>query len=58
MVGPALQSLIDAMSLDERLELIEYIEGTIESGSIEFDPEQKGMIRSREQSFRPTHRSG
>jgi hypothetical protein len=31
MVDPALQSLIEAMSLDERLELIEYIEGTIES---------------------------
>lgn len=26
MVNPALQSAVEAMSLDERLELIEYIE--------------------------------
>jgi hypothetical protein len=41
MVDPALQSLIEAMSLDERLELIEYIEGTIESESIGFDASRR-----------------
>ena len=47
MVNPALQSAIDAMSLDERLELVEYIETTVESEPIEVTDEQKAMIRSR-----------
>ncbi len=47
MVNPALQSAIEAMSLDERLELVEYIESTIEFEPIELTPEQKAMIRSR-----------
>lgn len=47
MVNPALQSAIDAMSLDERLELVEYIERTVESAPIEVTKEQKAMIRSR-----------
>ena len=47
MVSPALKSAIEAMSLDERLELIEYIERTIESAPIEFADEQKAIIRSR-----------
>lgn len=47
MVNPALQSAIEAMSLDERLELVEYIESTVESEPIGVTDEQKAMIRSR-----------
>ena len=47
MVNPALQSAIEALSIDERLELVEYIESTVESEPIEFTDEQKAMIRSR-----------
>lgn len=47
MVNPALQSAIEAMSLDERLELVEYTESTVESSPIEISEEQKAMIRSR-----------
>jgi len=47
MVNPALQSAIEAMSLDERLELVEYIESTVRSAPIEVTEEQKAMIRSR-----------
>jgi putative addiction module component (TIGR02574 family) len=47
MVNPALQSVIEAMSVDERLELVEYIESTIESEPIEFTDDQKETIRSR-----------
>jgi putative addiction module component (TIGR02574 family) len=35
------------MSLDERLELVDYIESTVESAPIEVNDEQKAMIRSR-----------
>jgi putative addiction module component (TIGR02574 family) len=47
MVNPALQSAIEAMSLDERLELVEYIESTVESEPIEVSEEQKSVIRFR-----------
>ena len=47
MVNPALQSAIEAMSLDERWELVAYIESTVESESIEVSEEQKSVIRSR-----------
>jgi putative addiction module component (TIGR02574 family) len=47
MVNPALQSAIEAMSLDERLELVEYIESTVESAPIELTDDQKVLIRSR-----------
>lgn len=47
MVSPALRSAIEAMSLDERLELVEYIESTVESAPIEVNDQQKAMIRSR-----------
>lgn len=46
-MNPALQSAIEAMSLDERLELVEYIESTVESAPIEVTEEQKAIIRSR-----------
>jgi len=47
MVNPALPSAIEAMSLDERLELVEYIESTVDQSQIEVTEEQKTMIRSR-----------
>ena len=47
MVNPALQSAIEALSLDELLELVEYIESTVESSPIEVTDEQKVTIRSR-----------
>ena len=46
-MNPALQSAIEAHGLDERLELVEYIETTVESEPIEVTDEQKAMIRSR-----------
>ena len=56
MVNPALQSAIEAMSLDERLELVEYIESTVESAPIELT-EQQAMIGRGRPSCRRTHRS-
>ena len=47
MVNPALRSAIEAMSLDERLELVEFIEKTVESAPIDVTEEQKAIIRSR-----------
>ncbi len=47
MVNPALQSAIEAMSLDERLELVEFIESTVDQSEIEVTEEQKAVIRSR-----------
>lgn len=47
MVDPALQSTIEAMSVDERLELAEFIESTVDQSSIEMTDEQKATIRSR-----------
>jgi putative addiction module component (TIGR02574 family) len=47
MVNPALQSAIEAMSLDERLELVEYIESTVESSPLTVNEAQQVMIRSR-----------
>ena len=46
MVNPTLQSAIEAMSLDERMELVEYIESTVESAPVEVTEEQKSTIRS------------
>ncbi len=45
MVNPALQSAIEAMSLDERLELVEFIEQSVESAPIDVTEEQKTIIR-------------
>jgi putative addiction module component (TIGR02574 family) len=47
MVNPALQSAIEALSLDERLELVEFIEQSVESAPIDVTEEQKTIIRSR-----------
>lgn len=46
-MNPALQSAIEGMSLDERLELVEYIESTVESEPIEVADDQKAMLGSR-----------
>lgn len=35
------------MSLGERLELVEYIESTVDYASIEVSAEQKAMVRTR-----------
>ena len=51
MVSPALQSVIEAMSLDERLELVEYIESTVEDAPIEVTEGQKATVRSRAAEF-------
>jgi putative addiction module component (TIGR02574 family) len=48
MVNPALRSAIEAMSLAERFELVEYIESTIEPAPIEVTDQQAAVIRSRE----------
>jgi hypothetical protein len=40
VVNPVLQSLIEAMSLDERSELVEYLESTVESEPIEVTDDQ------------------
>ena len=47
MVDPALQSAIDGMSLDERLELVEYIERTVESSPLAVSETHQTTIRSR-----------
>ena len=47
MVHPALQSAIEAMSLDERLELVEFIQSTVESKAIELTTAEMLLIRSR-----------
>lgn len=47
MVSPALRSAIEAMSLAERLELVEYIESTIEPAPIEMTDQQQAVIRAR-----------
>ena len=47
MVDPALQSAIEGMSLDERMELVEFIESTVDQSEIEVTEDQKVMIRSR-----------
>ncbi len=35
------------MSLDERFELVDYIESTVDQSEIEVSEEQKALIRSR-----------
>jgi putative addiction module component (TIGR02574 family) len=47
MVDPALQSVIEAMSLDERMELVEFIENSVDQSAIELAGDHKAMIESR-----------
>ena len=58
MVNPALQTAIEALSLDERLELVEYIESTVVSSPIEVTEVQKTMIRSRATELQADPSSG
>lgn len=51
MVDTAIQSAIAAMSIDERLELVEYIEGTVDQSTLEVPDEQKDLIRGRAHDF-------
>lgn len=46
MVNPSRQSALEALSLDERLELVEHIESTVELSPVEVTDEQTTMIRS------------
>lgn len=54
MVNPTLQSAIEAMSVDERLELVECIESTVEVSAVEPTEDQKATIRSRADGPRPS----
>ena len=47
MVDPALQSVIEAMSFEERMELVEFIENSVDQSAIELAGDQKAMIESR-----------
>lgn len=47
MVSPALQSAIEALSLEERLELLEYLESTVAAASEHLTEAQKTTIRAR-----------
>ncbi len=47
MVDTAIQSAIAAMSVDERLELVDYIEGTVDQSTLEVPDKQKELIRGR-----------
>jgi len=47
VINSALQSAIQAMTLDERLELVEFIEGTIDQADVDVTGDQKAVIRSR-----------
>jgi putative addiction module component (TIGR02574 family) len=58
MVNPALQSAIEAMSLDERFELVEFIESTVDQSQIEVTEEQQAVIRSRAAELRADPSSG
>ena len=47
MVNPDLQSAIEALSVEERLELVDYIESTVFDRPAAVTEEQKSLIRSR-----------
>jgi putative addiction module component (TIGR02574 family) len=51
MIDTAIESAIAAMSIDERLELVEFIEGTVDQSTLEMPDEQKDMIRGRAREF-------
>ena len=56
MVNPTLQSAIDALSVGERLELVEYIESTVttEPAAITRDEEQMIVSRAAELESDPS----
>lgn len=47
MIDTAIESAIAAMSIDELLELVEFIEGTVDQSTLEVPDEQKDVIRGR-----------
>lgn len=47
MIEPDLQAAIDALSVGERLELVAYIESTVERSQVAVTEEQESHIRSR-----------
>lgn len=47
MIDPDLQAVVDAMSVRARLELVEYIESTVERSQVAVTEEQRLLIRSR-----------
>jgi putative addiction module component (TIGR02574 family) len=47
MVNPALRSEIESMSVDERLELVEFIEATVDRSDPQLTDKQKAAIRAR-----------
>ncbi len=52
MINPALQSAIEAMTLDERFELVEFIEFTIDQADVDVTEEQKAVVQSRASELR------
>lgn len=48
MVPSELQSRVAALSADERVELIAYIEGTLEAGAGDLTAEQQRLVSSRD----------
>ncbi len=53
MVNPALQSAVEALSLEERLELVEFIEHTLTSAPPQLSENQKATVRSRAEDTDP-----
>ena len=52
MVNPALLSEIEAMSVEDRIELVDIIESSMEDVEIPLSDEQKQLIRSRAAELR------
>lgn len=52
MVNPSPQPATEAVSLDERLELVEYTGSTVDQSVIEVTDEQRATIRSRAAELR------
>jgi hypothetical protein len=53
MVNAALQSVIEALSVEEHLELVEYVEHTLMSDPPQLNEKQKATIRSRGEDTDP-----
>lgn len=55
MVNPALQATIEAMSEDERVELVEFIEQSLAGEGPALTDEQRGVLRSRRHDSDPAN---
>ena len=51
MVTPALRSAVDALSADERVELVAYIEDSLPS-AVALTPDQVSLLRARRAELR------